>query len=222
MARSTVRIRLASHNVDAHVGRFGVEFAKTFGTDVMRNAKRSLKRAPRKKAQVRSGQGGMTDEELKAYRQYVARRRYWQRLKRLGRLPKKYGGEIPKTYRLPPNKARRWDAKRRKSVPLVPEVTAPAGRPPYLHESRPRLKNLIRFHVDTSRINRSRFARRVIIGPAKTSTKSEAQTLQILEYGRGGTGPGNPYMRPAFAKSLSKVKEIGQYAARRARRRSRR
>lgn len=222
MARSSVRIKLSAHNVDSHVGRFGIEFAKTFGTDVMRQAKRSLKRAPRKKASVGSGPGGMTDEELKAYRQYVSRRRYWQRMKRLGRLPKKYGGEIPKTYQLPPNKARRWDPRRKKVVPLVPEVTAPPGRPPYLHESRPRLKNLIRFHVDMRRVNRSRFARRVIIGPAKTSTKSEAQTLKILEYGRGGTGPGNPYMRPAFAKSLKKVREIGQYAARRAKRRSRR
>lgn len=188
----------------------------------MRQARRSLKRAPRKKAAVRSGQGGMSDDELKAYKEYVSRRRYWQRLKRLGRLPSKYNGEIPKTYRLPPNRARRWDAKLKKVVPLVPEVTAPPGSPPYLHESRPRLKNLIRYHVDTRRVNRSIFARRVIIGPAKTSTKSEAQTLSILEYGRGGTGPGNPYMRPAFAKSLKKVREIGQYAARRAKRRSRR
>lgn len=219
MARSRARIKSFPRALDARVGGFANEFAKTFGTDVMRNARRSLKRAPRKKSTTSTGSGGMTDEELKAYREYVARRRYWIRRKRLGRLPKRYNGDIPKKYRQPPSKAYRM-AKingRLRAVPLVPRMTAPPGRPPYLHDSQRRLSRLIQFDVDKTRSRGTIYVRRVIIGPAITRTKSEPRTPRILEYGRGGSGVGNPFMRPAFEKSLKKVNQIGRYAARKAR-----
>ena len=222
MVRSTATVRLHSNRVDAHLSAFTLEFSRTFGIDVQRHAKRSLRRSPGKKPT--SGPGGMNEAELKAYKEYVSRRRYWQRLKRLGRLPKRYNGELPKKYRLPPSKAyRRTKVNGRiVGVPIVPRATAPPGKPPYLHDSQQRLKRLIRFDVQTSRAGGVTFVRRVLIGPLKTSTRSEAGTPRILEYGRSGGSRGNPFMRPAFEKSLKKISQIGRHAARRAKAKSRR
>lgn len=208
---SRVVVKLRQDNVDKFIGDVTYEFARIFGADVREKARASLKVAKR------ISPGEATPEVRARYNRYVAERRAALRRVRLGRADK-----LPKSLEAKPSKAVVWSRELNKMVPLLPQRTADHGDPPLLHAKNRYLRRLIKFDIKQRRFGRSRIVRNVIIGPEIVGTKSEEGTPRILEYGRRRGSKGNPYMRPAFAKSLKRIDRMLVRASAKARSRSRR
>lgn len=206
--RSKFVLKTNLPNVGTHASKvIGATF-RTIGVDIRKVARRSLKKAPRKKL------ADLEPWEKAEYHNFVRRRAKYRRQLNQGKIK-----EIPKTYRRKPKDHIVFDESLKRPRRLFGGRSAKPGNPPYLHQKSGSqfLKRQVFWDVKYARAGRVKRVSNLIVGPKVVPTRSPdaTKTPRYIEYGRRRGGKGHPWMRLAFSNSLSRLPQIIRYAAKR-------